>query len=80
MIHDAKVEATCDEDGCHESVQLEPKYVYASMSGAGGHYDTSERALNSLLENEGWTVVDDKTYCESHAPEDNDEDEEDDVE
>lgn len=63
MIHDAKVEVTCD--GCHtESVQVEPEYVYANLSGAGGHYDCRDSEINRKLEDtHKWVVRDGCQYC-----------------
>lgn len=68
MIHDAKVEVTCDGERCTENVFLEPEYVYQSYNGGGGHYDTRDKSLFKLLVDEGWTVTDEeKTFCESCA-------------
>ena len=67
MIHDAKVEVTCDGD-CGESLVIEPEYKYMSYSGAGGHYDCSDKALNKTIEKEGWNVDGDKQYCEECSP------------
>jgi hypothetical protein len=75
MIHDATVEVTCDGDDCYNSIHVQPSYVYMSYSGAGGHYDTSGRAIEEKLSDFGWTVEDGKHYCESCRPT-QDEDEE----
>lgn len=64
MIHDAKVEVTCDGD-CGECLEVEPEYKYTNYSGGGGHYDCSDDALNEKVEREGWTVDEDKHYCEN---------------
>lgn len=81
MIHDAKVEVTCDHDGCTDNVFIEPDYVYRTMSENSGYYDTSDKAIHEKLEAEGWFVQDDKTFCQNHEPEDSEsEDEEDDDE
>jgi hypothetical protein len=69
MIQDAQVQVTCDGDGCDESILIDPPYVYTSYSGKDGHYDTSNSALWGLIEGEDWKVVDGLTYCETHAPE-----------
>ena len=63
MIHDAKVEVTCDGSCCHESVEILPPYVYRDYSGTNGYYDTSDRAIVKELTNEGWFIQDDKHYC-----------------
>lgn len=65
MIHDAKVEVTCDGRACTESVEIEPEYVYRTMSGSSGHYDCSESAIEDKLPEKGWTVADGKHLCES---------------
>lgn len=64
MIHDAKVEVTCDGKGCGESIEIEPEYVYRNYSGSSGYYDTSDDAIERKLEREGWTVLDGQHYCE----------------
>lgn len=63
MIHDVTVEVTCDNDGCVESVVLNPEYVYNGYNESSGHYDTSEKALARLLKAEGWLIDDERTYC-----------------
>lgn len=77
MIHDATVEVTCDQDGCHENVILEPEYVFSDYSGNNGHYDTRDRSLFKLLKAEGWGVDGKRTLCETHAPEDSDDEDDD---
>lgn len=46
MLFDPKIEVICDnqDEGCIESIYIEPEYVYMSISGAGGHYDCSDKA------------------------------------
>lgn len=68
MIHDARVEITCDGENCHESIMVQPDYVYTSQSGAGGHYDCRESAIEKKLLREGWGVRDGKHYCEDCKP------------
>lgn len=69
MIHDAKVEVTCDGEKCRESIEVQPDYTYPNYSGKGGSYDTSDSAIERKIEEEGWEVVDGKHYCESCAEE-----------
>jgi hypothetical protein len=65
MIHDAKVEVTCDGKGCRENlfIQLEP--FYPTYSGRGGRYDHDDRKTNRGVQAEGWRVGDDGSthYC-----------------
>lgn len=78
MIHDATVEVTCDGNGCRESIVVSPEYVYNDYSGKSGHYDTKDRSLHKLIKAEGWTVVDEQTFCESCGESDDEDDEDDD--
>jgi hypothetical protein len=75
MIHDATVEVTCDSAGCHESVVLNPEYVYRTMNENSGYYDTSDKALHRLLQAEDWTVVGERTYCEGCSDDEEHDDE-----
>ena len=59
---DPQVEVICDECDAEESWQ--PDYVYMSISGAGGHYDTSDSAFKKWCAEKSWTEDGDKTYCE----------------
>ena len=67
MIHDASVEVTCDGNNsdCAGSVEVSPPFVYASPSGAGGHYDCGEATINKLVEKHGWLARGDEHFCES---------------
>ncbi len=65
MIHDATVEVTCDGEHCQENVRVEPEYVYMNFAGGGGHYDTSDSAIEKRLPREDWLVIDGKHYCDS---------------
>lgn len=65
MIHDPKVEVTCDGKDCRESVEIQPEYVYRNMSGSSGFYDCSDSAIEDKLPKEGWTAADGKHLCES---------------
>lgn len=68
MIHDAKVEVTCDGARCHESIEISLPFTYPDLSGRNGRYDHRPRVVNPLVEDEGWTVVGDDThYCENCA-------------
>lgn len=69
MIHDARVEVTCDGKGCTESIEIQPDFVYRSVSGASGYYDCSDSAIEEKLPAEGWTAADGKHFCESCAEE-----------
>ena len=62
MRFDATVEVVCDE--CGETEFWEPNFVYLSITGNGGHYDTSQSAFDKWLSTNGWTEEKDKkTYC-----------------
>ena len=63
MIHDAKVEITCDCPGCNASEHYDPPYVYTSMSGAGGHYDVNDEKIEEWLPRRDWVVRGGKHYC-----------------
>jgi len=64
MIYDAKVEVTCDGENCLSHEMVQPEYVYRSMSGSGGHYDTTDSAIEKKLEHDyRWVVRDGKHYC-----------------
>jgi hypothetical protein len=65
MIHDAKVEVTCDGDKCMESIIVEPPFVYRGYSGDSGYYDCSDDAIEKLVIAGGWTVEDGQHFCES---------------
>ena len=62
MIHDAKVEVTCDGERCTESILIDLPYVYTSLSGSGGHYDSKKETINEAVRREGWIV----TYGGNH--------------
>lgn len=65
MIHDPKIEVTCDGEGCGESIEIQPDYKYLDYSGKNGFYDCSDTAIIKQLERDGWTEKDGKTFCES---------------
>ena len=71
MIHDARVEVTCDAEGCWESVDVEPRFVYQDFSGENGHYDTRDESIKRLLtDKHGWKVEGGKHLCASCAEDD----------
>ncbi len=74
MIHDAKVEVTCDGKGCQNSIEVSPPFVYENQWGGGGRYDCDDDTIGELAEKEGWNVKDDQQFCESCEPSDEDED------
>ena len=63
MIHDARMEVTCDHSGCEGYI-----YIYADYNDNNGCYDTGDLALNELIKKEGWlvkwTVNSYRHYCE----------------
>lgn len=77
MIHDAKVEVTCDGHNCCESIAIELPFVYPSYSGRNGRYDHDPEGVNKRVRKEGWTVIESedgdedhaKHFCEGCAPE-----------
>lgn len=76
MIHDAKVEVTCDGEHCMESIEVEPEFVYPDYSGKNGYYNTKDSALEKLIEQAEWQVKDGKHFCEG-CQDDEPEDDED---
>jgi hypothetical protein len=67
MIHDAKVEVTCDGTNCDEFIEITPHIVYLNGNPDGGVYDTSDRALEKQIESSGWIISDDKQYCSEYC-------------
>ena len=65
MIHDVRVEVTCDGENCREYIEVALNYVYSDYSGVNGHYDNSEDSINAEIERDGWMVNEDKHYCEN---------------
>ena len=67
-IYDPKIEVVCD--GCGETDEVTPEYVYRDYSGKNGYYDCSDEAIEKKLASSdfGWTVSDGKHYCEDCKP------------
>ena len=65
MIHDPKIEVTCDGEGCVAITEVEPKYVYGTVFGSGGQYDCSEQAVEKAILLDNWTIVNGKHFCEN---------------
>jgi hypothetical protein len=68
MIHDAKVEVTCDGEKCRESVTVSPHFMHRDYSGKNGFYDCSDDAIEELLGLEGWTTDGEEHFCPSCSP------------
>ena len=68
MIHDPRVEVTCDGNGCTESLEIQPNY---DLSGMNGSYDCSDYAIEKQIKADGWSVEDGNHYCESCTEERN---------
>ena len=49
MIHDAKVEVTCDGPKCYESIEIDLPFTYPDFSGNNGRYDHRPRAVDPLI-------------------------------
>ena len=63
MIHDPKVEVTCDGKGCQAHIPIEPEYTYNNYSGDSGQYECGDDAIEERLESRRWVVQDGKHYC-----------------
>ena len=63
MIHDARIEVTCDGRRCAEAIDVYPHYVYFDYSGKSGKYEDSDEVIEELIEKEEWIVKDGKHYC-----------------
>lgn len=69
MIHDARIEVTCD--GCNGAgVEYDVPYTYMSLNGGGGAYRADDEKIEEWLVDEcDWIVKDGKHYCcESCVP------------
>jgi len=70
MIHDAKVEVTCDRDSCWSSVYVYLPFVYPDLSGRNGHYDHSDKTVEKRLSNiDEWVVKDGWHFCSEECAE-----------
>jgi hypothetical protein len=69
MIHDAKVEVSCDGDGCLESIEIGLPFRFPNYSGKGGRYDHRAEAVHPLIRKEGWRVTGDDDDAEHLCPE-----------
>jgi len=63
VIHDPKIEITCDGKNCNEYVEYEMPWVYHTYSGDSGHYGSNEADTESFLVGEEWIVKDKKHFC-----------------
>ena len=62
MIYDPTILVECDY--CKDTIEVTPTYVYSTVDGQGGHYDTSDGALEHLIEEHGWMIYeDDCVFC-----------------
>ena len=63
MIHDAKVEVTCDARNCDGSEYVDLVWVYSDYSGNNGYYDSSDSVIEDALEDLDWVIYDGKHFC-----------------
>jgi hypothetical protein len=68
VIHDAIIPVYCDGADCGEHFNIDPDYCYPDFSGKGGHYDTSDAALDKKIKAENWEIRGDKHYCPDCTP------------
>lgn len=59
---DARIDVTCD--ACGQEDVWYPEYVYHDYSGNSGEYDTSDSAFGTWCHENGWTEVNDETFCQ----------------
>ena len=64
---DAYIKVCCNGERCREEIEVALPFVYRDQYGNGGHYDHDKRYINRQILDDGWTVVDDRHYCESCA-------------
>jgi len=67
MIHDAKVEVTCDGADCFESIDIQLDYVYGGIMGTDGRYNDDDDDINNKVDKQGWTVDGDEHFCSNCA-------------
>ena len=61
MIHDAKIEITCEH--CDNLIEYEMPFVYSDYSGNHGHYSSNDADVESFLEKENWIIGNDNHFC-----------------
>ena len=62
MIHDAKIEITCD--GCTSGfIEYDMPWKHSDYTGNNGYYDPNENDIESFLESEEWIVDSGKHFC-----------------
>jgi|WetSurMetagenome_2_1015567.scaffolds.fasta_scaffold381357_2 hypothetical protein len=60
MKSDPVITVSCDAEGCSDSIQC-------GLTVTSHGYD--ERYLDNEIENQGWTIKDDKQFCPEHSEE-----------
>ena len=63
MIHDAKVEVTCDARNCYSSQEIDLEYKYTSYSGRSGYYDCDESEIEKELKSLDWVIAGEHHFC-----------------
>jgi len=63
MIHDAKIEITCDGNCCSESIEYDMPFVFSDYSGESGHYASNDADIETFLNDDDWIVDGDKHFC-----------------
>ena len=56
MIHDAKVEVTCDARWCNSFEYIDLEWKYTDYSGNNGYYDSNENDIEAKLLDLDWVV------------------------
>ena len=69
MIHDAKVEITCDGENCDEFIEVGLSYKYTDYSGENGYYEFDEKNVISEIAGDGWIALWEEHFCENCAAE-----------
>ena len=69
MLHDAVIEATCDREGCYESVFVPMEWVYRNQSESSGYYDHRDATVEEGLANLEWIVRGGKHFCSLYCEE-----------
>ena len=63
MIHDAKVEVTCDARCCIGSEYIDLEWKYDNYSGDTGYFDSNENDIEDKLKKLGWVVAGEHHFC-----------------